>query len=84
MGSAESKREQNARYGVRFAYILVAMQATDIRIAYDDIADALSKEHRDELASIEEAALALKRSIAERAADSKKASVLDRLFKRTV
>lgn len=80
MGSAESKREQSARYGVRFAYILGAMQASDIRIAYDDIADALSKEHRHELQAIEEAALALRQT----AASTKKASVLDRLFKRTV
>lgn len=56
----------------------------DTQKTFADAADALAAEHAEELRAIEADALALRQSIAERSAQTKKASVLDRLFKRSV
>jgi hypothetical protein len=60
------------------------MPSSDIRSAYDDVADALAEEHAHELRDIESDALAFRQSIADRAMQTKKASILDRLFKRSL
>ncbi len=64
--------------------ILMRMDTEDIRREYREIAESLTQEHAQDIEEIRLDALKLAATIRAREENGARASVLDRLFKRTV